>query len=229
MIELYELAGQDPALRFSPYCWRIRMALAHKGLHARLIAWHFGEKRLPGGNTQVPVLVDGGQVIADSTAIARYLEEAYPTGPSLFGCEAGEAHASFIMAWTDQILQPALFPLVAPDLVQQIKPEALAAWRAVREQRLGMSLDEAAGRRDEFLHAAHAAMGPLRTVLASQPFLGGTEPTYADYAVFGAFQWVRCGTGREILAEDDPIFAWRDQLLDLFDGLAGDADVAEAA
>jgi hypothetical protein len=29
---LYDLAGADPDLRFSPYCWRTRLALAHKGL-----------------------------------------------------------------------------------------------------------------------------------------------------------------------------------------------------
>ena len=26
-IEMFDLAGADEALRFSPYCWRIRMAL----------------------------------------------------------------------------------------------------------------------------------------------------------------------------------------------------------
>ena len=31
-MELYELAGADPARVFSPFCWRIRMALAAKGL-----------------------------------------------------------------------------------------------------------------------------------------------------------------------------------------------------
>ena len=214
MIELYELAGQDPALRFSPYCWRTRMALAHKGLHAKITPWHFGERRLPGGGSEVPVLVDDGEVIADSTAIARYLEDAYPTGPSLFGSETGEAHAAFIMAWTDQVLHPALFPLVAPDIAQHIKPEALADWRAAREQRLGMSLEQAAGERDTFLAGAQEVLGPLRSVLEKQAFIGGAEPTYADYAVFGAFQWVRCGSGREILAEDDPIYAWRESVLE---------------
>ena len=29
---LYELAGTDENIRFSPYCWRVRMALAHKEL-----------------------------------------------------------------------------------------------------------------------------------------------------------------------------------------------------
>ena len=32
MKKLYELAGADENRKFSPYCWRARMALAHKGL-----------------------------------------------------------------------------------------------------------------------------------------------------------------------------------------------------
>jgi Glutathione S-transferase, N-terminal domain len=31
-LRLYDLAGAQPERRFSPYCWRIRLALAHKSL-----------------------------------------------------------------------------------------------------------------------------------------------------------------------------------------------------
>jgi hypothetical protein len=31
-IKLYDLAGAETDRRFSPYCWRARMALVHKGL-----------------------------------------------------------------------------------------------------------------------------------------------------------------------------------------------------
>ncbi len=31
-ITMYDLAGADPNRRFSPFCWRTKMALAHKGL-----------------------------------------------------------------------------------------------------------------------------------------------------------------------------------------------------
>ena len=36
-MKLYELAGEDLEIRFSPYCWIVRFALVHKGLHADLI------------------------------------------------------------------------------------------------------------------------------------------------------------------------------------------------
>jgi glutathione S-transferase len=63
------------------------------------------------------------------------------------------------------------------------------------------------------------SLAPLRKTLTAQPYLGGDEPLYADYAVFGAFQWARCVSPFQLLADDDPIRAWRDRLLDAFDGL----------
>jgi glutathione S-transferase len=227
MIELYELAGADPDIRFSPYCWRIRMALAHKGLEAEITPWHFTEPTLPEGADEVPVLVDNGTVITDSTAIARHLEAKYANGPSLFGGEAGEAHANFITAWTDSVLHPSVRPLVTPDVLAQVKPEARDYFRATRERLLGTTLEQAAAAREEHLAALSAALDPLRVTLRNAPFLGGEEPTYADYTVFGAFMWVRCGSGCEVLASNDPVYDWRERMLDLFDGLARDAATAE--
>jgi glutathione S-transferase len=223
MIDLYELAGADPDIRFSPHSWRIRMAIAHKGLRPRLLPWHFGEKRLPGGNTQVPVLVDDGEVIADSTDIAFHLEDKYDHGPSLFGGETGEAHARFIIAWTDAVLLPTIRPMIAADMLSLVKPDARPYFRETREKRLGTTLEKAASGRAQALPAFRAMLQPLRTVVESEAFLGGEEPSYADYTVFGAFQWSRCVSRFELLAEDDPVYAWRERMLDLFDGMAAGA------
>jgi glutathione S-transferase len=226
MIDLYELAGADTAIRFSPYCWRIRMALAHKGVTARMVPWHFGDRKLPGGQSQVPVMVDDGQVIAGSTDIALHLEDTYPNSPSLFGGEGGEAHARFIVAWTDTVLQPAILPVVAPDLLSLIKPAAQAPFRDARERRMGMSFDAARERQPSLIAAARHVMAPLRRAVQEAAFLGGDEPSYADYAVFGSFQWLRCANGADILEPDDPIGLWRETMLDLFDGLAREARIA---
>src|SRR5216684_7374116 len=43
-LKLFELVGTDEARPFSPFCWRTRMALAHKGLSAQSIPWCFTEK-----------------------------------------------------------------------------------------------------------------------------------------------------------------------------------------
>lgn len=226
MIDLYELTGADPNLRFSPYCWRIRMALAHKSLNARFIGWHYGDKRLPGGNTTVPVLLDDGEVIGDSTAIALHLEEKYADGPSLFGDETSMAHIRFIVAWTDTVLQPALFPLLGAEVIKYVKPAQQSYYRETREKRLGTTLEKAAATRAQQIPVALAVMAPLRSVVADEDFLGGAEPSYADYAVFGAFQWYRILGAPELLEGDDPIHGWRERMLDLFDGLALEAAIA---
>jgi glutathione S-transferase len=223
MIELYELAGADPSIRFSPFCWRIRMALAHKGLEARTIPWHFGEKKLPKGTEKVPVLVDDGEVIADSSAIAHHLEVAYDNGPSLFGGEGGEAHGRFVTAWANSVLQPGFFPLIVMDIFAQVKPEARAYFRSTRETRVGTTLEKAAEGREGKLPALHAMLSPLRLVLQESPFVGGEEPSFADYTAFGPFMQIRCLSEFEVLAEDDPVHAWRERMLDLFDGLARQA------
>lgn len=226
MVDLYELAGADPSVRFSPFCWRVRMALAHKGVEPRFIPWHYGEKKLPKGNDKVPVLVDDGKVIADSGAIARHLENSRANCPSLFGCDTGEAHTSFIAAWTDAVLQPALFPIIVMDVYAQIKPEARDHYRSTREARLGSTLEKAAERREDRLPALRTTLEPLRVAVKQAEFVGGSEPTYADYCVFGAFMWVRCASGFEVLEEDDPVYDWRERMLDLFDGMARGARTA---
>ena len=72
-IVMHDLAGADPALRFSPYCWRTRMALAHKGLAVETIPWRFTDKAALAfsGQERVPVIRDGDTVVSDSWTIAR--------------------------------------------------------------------------------------------------------------------------------------------------------------
>ncbi len=73
-LKLYELMGDDDR-RFSPYCWRIRMALAHKELEAEIVPCRFTDKELFAfsGQDRLPVLQDGETAIADSWDIACYL------------------------------------------------------------------------------------------------------------------------------------------------------------
>ncbi len=76
MIHLYDLAGADPTRRFSPYCWRIRLALLHKGLPFETIPWRFTDKPVIAfaGSDKVPVLVDGDKILHDSLWRHRVLD-----------------------------------------------------------------------------------------------------------------------------------------------------------
>src|SRR5882757_7925516 len=109
-ITMYDLAGVEAERRFSPFCWRTRMALAHKGLAVETVPWRFTEKdKLPAPNDgRVPVIVDGGRVVHDSSAIADYLEEHYADRLSLCGADCGRGLTRFVQNWTETVVQVGL-------------------------------------------------------------------------------------------------------------------------
>ncbi len=209
-VTLYDLAAADPALRFSPYCWRTRLALAHKELDVATIPWRFTEKdRLAfSGQGRVPVIIDGTRVVADSWAIAEYLEDTYPDRPSLFGGDGGRAHARFINAWTDAIVHPAISRLVVRDILDVLAPQDVAYFRASRERAFGETLEAVVEGRDQRVEAWRAVLTPVRLVLRAQQFLGGEGPSYADHILFGSLQWPRCTSAFPLLAADDPVSDW---------------------
>jgi len=220
-IVMQDLAGADPALRFSPYCWRARMALAHKGLAVETIPWRFTEKAALAfsGQGRVPVIRDGDRVMSDSWAIAEYLEDTYPDRPSLFGGAAGRAHALFVNAWADGVMLGGIARLIVRDLLDVVAPQDRTYFRESREARFGMTLEAVQAGRETRVAEFRALLLPVRQVLGKQPWLGGENPSYADYIVFGTLQWPRCASRFELLESDDPIAAWRERMLDLFDGM----------
>ncbi|MFY9760863.1 MAG: glutathione S-transferase family protein [Xanthobacteraceae bacterium] len=220
-LRLYDLAGADPNRRFSPYCWRIRLALAHKKLPIETIPWRFTEKAeiAPSGSKTVPVLVDGDRWIADSWTIANYLEDAYPDSPSLFDGAAARRLTRHYSSLADALVS-TIFPFIALDILERIADKDREYFRTSREQRVGKTLEAFVANRDAGLAGFRASLAPLRTTLKTQSFFGGDEPLYADYALFGQFQWARCISPFALLEEGDPVKLWRDRLLDCFDGLA---------
>ncbi|HIC81492.1 MAG TPA: glutathione S-transferase family protein [Kiloniellaceae bacterium] len=229
-LKLYDLAGEDPAVRFSPHCWRIRMALAHKGLEVETIPWRFTEKDAIAfsGQERVPVLVDDDRHVSDSWDIALYLDEAYPERPALFAGEEARAAGFFIKRWCETQLHPALVRLILADIVQILTPADAAYFRQSREQALGRRLEEHCQPRADHLKALDACLVPLRSSLKVTGFLGGGAPNFADYIVFGAFQWARCSSREAVLQPDDPIAEWFGRLLALHDGLGAKAPCAFA-
>ncbi|MBB3065445.1 glutathione S-transferase family protein [Limibacillus halophilus] len=224
-LTLYELAGADPDLRFSPYCWRIRMALVHKGLEFETVPWLFTEKhRLePSGQGRVPVLVDGDTWIHDSWTIARYLEETYPDSPNLFGCDIGRGITHFFKFWSETVLYPAVARLIVSDIHDCLDEKDKGYFRQSREQRYGKRLEEVTADRDARLPAFHDLLTPLRKTLHEQSFLCGESPGFGDYIVFSAFQWARCCSTFELLSPEDEVAEWRERISGLFGGMAGKA------
>jgi glutathione S-transferase len=218
--QLYELCGTDPARVFSPFCWRSRMALAHKGLGFESMPWRFTEKdRLAfASHDKVPVLVDGERVVPESWDIAVYLDEAYPHAPSLM--HGLSAPYRFVSAWNDGVLQPGILRLIVSDIPALLDARDRAYFIESREKRFGMPLAAVTADRDARLPAFRASLQPVRGSLATQAFLGGEEPDYADYIIFGSFMWARVTSPLPLIEPSDPIQAWMDRMLDLHGGLA---------
>jgi len=218
-LTLYDLAGADADRRFSPYCWRIRLAIAHKELPVETIPWRFTDKEVIAfsGQDRVPVLVDAGKALAGSWTIANYLEQNYPNGRSLLGGPVGAALTRFVESWSDTILLPSLLPLILVDVFEHLHEKDRVYFRSSRERRLGMTLEAACADRDKKVFGFRQSLEPLRATLKMQSFLGGTTPNYADYIVFGGFMWSRSTSPFELLEKDDPVALWRDRLLDRFE------------
>ena len=81
----------------SPFSTKVRIALAEKGLEYETVQIPWTRQTLWGPKPpeflavsphgKVPVLIDGGATVYDSTVIAEYLEDRYPD-PSLFPADA---------------------------------------------------------------------------------------------------------------------------------------------
>ena len=117
-LRLYDLAGADDAVRFSPNSWLTRLALTHKNVACETIPWRFTDKdAIPvSGQGKVAVLLDGERCVPDSWAIAEYLEATYPARPSLFGSVAGRALVRFVNQWTSEVLYMAIARAILPEL-----------------------------------------------------------------------------------------------------------------
>lgn len=239
MLELYQF-------EISHYCEKIRLILDYKGLPYRKVEVAPGIGQLDlyrlSGQRQVPVLKDGNEVIADSTAIALYLDQKYPDRPIIPTDPKQKALCLLMEEWADESIglngrkvmlgafsqdpsfRSAVIPSSAPNLlktiVEAVPREALDIFG------IGVGLGP------EAVKSARKAMQQnleaLCLLLADSPYLVSDQPTLADFAVAGLSMYVKFpagpyleipeslkGRGVPGLA-DNPIYetfwAWRDRL-----------------
>ena len=206
-LRLYDLAGADPNRRFSPYCWRVRLAPGAQEASGRdhPVALH-----RKGGDRAVRA---AKRFQSWSTAIAG---SPIP-GPSRIiwrtpirtrrRCSAAPPARRLTRHYSSlaDALVTAIFPFIALDILQHLADKDRDYFRGSREQRVGTTLEAFVANRDAGLAGFRASLAPLRHTLKTQPFFGGDEPLYADYAVFGQFQWARCISPFALLEEGDPV------------------------
>ena len=221
MIEMWELVGENDR-RYSNFSWRSRMALRHKQLDVeyRPVLLTDKESIAFSGGTTVPVIRDGETVMRDSWSIAEYLEATYPERPSLFGGDTGKALARLANNWVDRTVLAAAFPLLAIDALAIQNQADRPYFTGLIERLCGASTVELRERQPGNAKRLAKAVDPARATLKRQPYLSGTAPGYADYALFSIYQWARIVSPLDLLADDPVLRSWFDNLLDLNEGFA---------
>ena len=225
MITLWELKGKDDR-RYSLFSWRTRMALKHKGLEFESHPVAMSDKAaiaFSGGKT-VPVIKDGQDgemsVVRDSWRIAEHLEDKYPDRPTLFGGTIGRGVTQAFNTWVDRVIVPAAMPVIVADVHERVDPADDAYFRQQFEGFLKCTLEESRARRPQALERLQRALEPMQAALKRQPFMCGAAPAYADYILFSVVQWMRVTSPQDIFNSSDPVYLWRNGMLDLYDGFA---------
>lgn len=206
MLELYQF-------ELSHYCEKVRLVLDYKGLAYRKIEVTPGIGQLDllkiSGQRQVPVLKDGAQVIADSTAIALYLDRQYPDRPILPSDPQQRALCLLMEEWADASiglngrkvmlgafsqnpdLRRAALPATTPSFLKSVV-------EAVPREALDL-LGTGIGFGGDAVKSARKAMqqnlDALSVLLTDKPYLITDHPTLADFAVAGLSLYVKFPAG----------------------------------
>jgi len=222
---LFDLVNARKA-HFSPNSWRVRMALAHKGIEFSVqdvrfvdIAGIRPQGDSVGHKLTVPTIQNDGMWVTDSWEIVHYLDDAFTDTPRLINPGADESVLRFFQYWAQTTLHSGIFRNIALDLYLGLDPADQPYFRESREKILHDTLENAQAGRLDRLDAFRKSLQPMRLALANGPFICGSQPGYADYLAFGAFQWARVASPLQLLANDDVVFTWLNRCLDLYDGM----------
>ena len=226
-IRLYELALED-GRSASPFVWRIRYALAHKGIPFETV--HLGFTEIPtvlGGKFKtVPILECAGTALAESWDIAEYLDRAFPQQPLLFNTPAEHSLVRFMDAWFMNEVMRKMFRVYVKDVHDAARPQDRPYFRESREKNMkGKTLESFTADRAAHLPAIRASLAPLRAHLQKFPFLGGSAPNYADYIALGGFYWAASAGTLPLLERDDSLRDWLDRGFNLYGGIARDPGI----
>jgi glutathione S-transferase len=123
----------------SPYARKVRMVLEYKGIECEMAERCYSLDRKPdlrevSERAEVPVLVlDDGRVIADSTIICEYLEDAHPTPPVFPADPFERARMRAIDDLCDRAFDATVFGYFL-GVVRSTAPESKAMQEAGRDE-----------------------------------------------------------------------------------------------
>ena len=216
-------------LRDSPFCMKARICLHLKGVSYRTVtvtARRYRELRRLNPLGKVPVLVHDGEVIADSSSIARWAEARYPDPVLIPDQPEARAYCLLMEEWADEALyfivgafkwlNPVNRNAALTNTVTDITTGALAplvGWTLARRIRRRYA---AWGYTPARLDALEARMRQnlevLAALLADRAFLLGQSASLADVATFAQLSWMRRYAEARLLDDVPNVVDWLDRL-----------------
>jgi len=213
----------------SPFCLKARICLQLKGVPFRRVTLTVARRRElkrlnPAG--KVPVLVHGTDVIADSSAIARFLEARYPE-PSIIPADpALRAYCALVEEWADEALYFVVgaFKWLNPEnraaAIGNTIPELADGWLRpvvarviVRDQRRRYALWGYSDASLEQLQLRmHENLVTLESLLEGRAYLTGRTPSVADVAAFAQIAWMRRYAEARLLHGVPGVVRWLERL-----------------
>ena len=216
-ILFYDLVGKDITRPFSPHCWKTKMTLRHLDIDYQTIPTRFTEiSSIEGGNFRsLPTIRDDEVIMQDSFEIARH----YASGKPLLGGGDGEAMVRFVESWSQSQLHTWIGKWAMLDIHNLLNSEDQAYFRTSREKMIGQTLEKFTSDREDKIDELVARLLPMKLTLRHHLFIGGDVANFADYIVFGAFQWLRVVSSLQMIPPQHPIMDWFKRCQDLHDGL----------
>jgi len=216
-LKLYELDNVE-GQSTSPFVWRIKFALQHKGITYESVPMgfsgirHIGQGLVETGAPKtLPIVEYAGVFISESWAIAEWLDEAFPDHPPLFSSQPELAMVRFFDKWFATAVLPPMFRSCVYQIFEHVRPEEQDYFRTTRERMFRQTLEAVAADSENYLAQMREALLPMRLALRSAPYLGGDQPTYADYIAWGAFVGFSFIVRRPLLAPDDALQSWTER------------------
>ena len=214
-ITLYELSGADRNRRFSPHCWKTKLALVHKQLpHSSQPVWFTEKDKIAMSNQPlVPVMIHNDEVVNDSWAIAEFLEAKYPNSPNLFADNEAKEKAEIFNQWVSSVLSKHIPGIIILDLYNILADEDKDYFRKTREERIGNTLEAFAATPEKHIQGLQDELATVREVLSAQPYLGGNKPDYRDICLLSTFLWIANSSDKVFLKQGDAVYEWYQRVL----------------
>jgi glutathione S-transferase len=128
--------------------------------------------------------------LADSLAIARYLEKTYPETPVIFPAELDALQAAYTSACASEL--NSVWRIAVPEMAKLLEGRALEYYRFTREKNLGKKLEEVAPVGEEkvtdwkrFKEGFDNIDGWLKQNSKTEPFVLGNRIIWADFVLGG--------------------------------------------